>query len=160
MAGYVTLLKLAAWTNRKCHAIFYFKPIMVWNQSQYLIESSHLNELKRVIKQLTSIGINIPHVLNIFIRMKRTLLYNSTAKNDFYSYYMSMKCRNYSTDIFLFLNLSDCFYNLIGFCNNRHKIQRHWEWSMRYILCKTIHFWSFHCILMVRDQNPKTLDIG
>lgn len=155
MAGYVTLLKLAAWTNRKCHAIFYFKPIMVWNQSQYLIESSHLNELKRVIKQLTSIGINIPHVLNIFIRMKRTLLYTSTAKIDFI-----VTIWVWNAEIIAPINLSDCFYNLIGFCNNRHKIQRHWEWSMRYILCKTIHFWSFHCILMVRDQNPKALDIG
>ena len=45
-----TILKLAAWTNRKCHAIFYFKPIMVWNQSQYLNESSHLNEMKRYNK--------------------------------------------------------------------------------------------------------------
>ena len=151
MAGYVTLLKLAAWTNRKCHAIFYFKPIMVWNQSQYLIESSHLNELKRVIKQLTSIGINIPHVLNIFIRMKRTLLYTSTAKTDFW-----VTIWVWNAEIIAPI----CFYNLIGFCNNRHKIQRHWEWSMRYILCKTIHFWSFHCILMVRDQNPKALDIG
>ena len=121
MAGYVTLLKLAAWTNRKCHAIFYFKPIMVWNQSQYLIESSHLNELKRVIKQLTSIGINIPHVLNIFIRMKRTLLYTSTAKIDFI---VTIWVWN-AEKLLLFLSLSDCFYNLIGFCNNRHKIQRH-----------------------------------
>ena len=122
MAGYVTLLKLAAWTNRKCHAIFYFKPIMVWNQSQYLIESSHLNELKRVIKQLTSIGINIPHVLNIFIRMKRTLLYTSTAKIDFI---VTIWVWNAEIIAIRILKLSDCFYNLIGFCNNRHKIQRH-----------------------------------
>ena len=128
MAGYVTLLKLAAWTNRKCHAIFYFKPIMVWNQSQYLIESSHLNELKRVIKQLTSIGINIPHVLNIFIRMKRTLLYTSTAKIDFivtiWVWNAEIIAPIYIPNICI-LKLSDCFYNLIGFCNNRHKIQRH-----------------------------------
>lgn len=124
MAGYVTLLKLAAWTNRKCHAIFYFKPIMVWNQSQYLIESSHLNELKRVIKQLTSIGINIPHVLNIFIRMKRTLLYTSTAKIDFIVTIWVWNAEIIAP-IIRILKLSDCFYNLIGFCNNRHKIQRH-----------------------------------
>ena len=66
LAGNVNaLLKLAAWTNRKCHAISYFKPIMVGNQSQYLAESSHLSELTHHNKNKISFEVSISVINNI-----------------------------------------------------------------------------------------------